>query len=78
MNTKRYVKKIIEVIQSVGGNVNDIKQNGHLKIYTQFKNVRPVMVVFPVSPSNTCAENPVYILKCVKKAYQHQNLQLAI
>ena len=75
---KKWLRAIKEGVVNSGGIIESIEQNGHLKVRVRYPGVRSVMVVMPVSPSNTCASGEQFMRKIIRKAYQHQGIQLDI
>ena len=64
----KFKKKIIDTIRSIGGDIVNVYQNGHLKFEAKLPFMSEVETfTFPSTPSNNCASEPKYIKKQIKQ-----------
>ena len=64
----KYKRTIEKVINDLGFDLKDYSHSkGHYKFFVEYADQGPYKLVFPGSPNNGCAENPVYIKKSIKQ-----------
>lgn len=65
---KKYKKTIEKVLDDLGFDLIDYSHaKGHQKFFVEYDQQGPYKLIFPGSPSNSCADNPVYIKKSIKQ-----------